>query len=103
MEKFDNVKEYRKALLSDDYTPKKIMENITIPDKVYKYRAFNPRYLKDSIEGKVYFSLLSEINANDDDDCKVNVDKNKCIDYLMKKLEKPQLVAKNIFTCIKSN
>lgn len=102
MKKFDDVKEYRKALISHDYTSKMIMNNITIPNKVYKYRSLNPDYLKDSIEGKVYFSLPSEINANDDDDCKVNVDENKCIEYLMMKLKKPQSVAKNIFNCINS-
>ena len=52
MKKFDDVKEYRKALISHDYTSKMIMNNITIPNKVYKYRSLNPDYLKDSIEGK---------------------------------------------------
>ena len=103
MEKFDDVKAYKEALLSDIYTPKMIMSNITIPEKVYKYRALNFDYLKDSLEGKVYFSLPSEINANDDDDCKVNVDEEKCIEYFMEQCNCSRVSAKEKFSIVNNH
>lgn len=71
---YDNPVEYRKAMLNDQITPREIMENITLPQYVYKYRKYDTRYLKESLDGKMYFSSPADMNYNDPDDCKIKFD-----------------------------
>ncbi len=71
---YDDLKEYKKAILSDKIKSKAIMEKITLPQYVYKYRKFDIRYLKESLDGKVFFSSPADMNVNDPYDCKIKFD-----------------------------
>lgn len=82
--KFDDKSAYKVGLLSEKITPRQMMGHITIPKIVYKYRALKSGHLLDSLDGKMYFSLPSKINVNHQDDCKVNINKEKCKQALMK-------------------
>ena len=46
---YDDLGEYKKAVLSDSITPSEIMKEITLPQSVYKYRKFDthPEYLQE--------------------------------------------------------
>lgn len=81
--KYDNYKEYKKALISKEIKATEIMKDITIPSVVYKYRSFgdfegevwneNP-YWRESMEGEVFFSTPKDFNSNDPDDCRLQID-----------------------------
>lgn len=69
--KYDDLDEYKRAVLSDSIKSNDIMENITLPECVYKYRRFDPRYLEESLNGNMFFSNPAEMNVNDSCDCKI--------------------------------
>lgn len=71
---FDDVDEYKKAVLSEYIKSSDIMKEITLPESVYKYRKFDDQYLKESLDGNVFFSNPIDMNVNDPYDCKVEFD-----------------------------
>ncbi len=71
---YDDLGEYKKAVLSDSITPSEIMKEITLPQSVYKYRKFDVQYLKESLDGNVFFSNPIKMNVNDPYDCKMEFD-----------------------------
>ena len=79
------------------------MEQISIPQKVYKYRSIQSNHLEDSLQGKMYFSRPSKINANDPNDCKVNIDKGKCVQFLMGLYKCKRNCAESFYTKIEEN
>ena len=101
MEKYNDAESYRGALLSAGISPRKIMREITIPSTVFKYRSFESGYLEDSLEGNVFFSLPSKINANDPDDCMVAVDEERCRQHLMKNYSRTESEAECIYKMLK--
>lgn len=48
--KYDNLDEYKMAVLSDCIKSTDIMKKITLPQSVYKYRRFDVQYLKEPLE-----------------------------------------------------
>lgn len=75
--KYDNLTKYKKAVLSDYIKSSDIMKEITLPDFVYKYRKFDIRYLKESLDGKVFFSTPADMNVNDPYDCQMDFDEKQ--------------------------
>ena len=84
---YDNEVEYEKALRNKLIKPISILQQITLPSSVFKYRSFgfydteknwndNPHW-KNSINGEVFFSTPAEFNSNDPNDCKLNIDYKK--------------------------
>ena len=71
---YDDSDEYKKAVLSDYIKSNEIMKEITLPKSVYKYRKFDTQYLKESLDGNVFFSNPIDMNVNDPCDCKVQFD-----------------------------
>ena len=76
---YDDFDEYKKAVLSDCIGPSEIMKGITLPKSVYKYRKFDTRYLKESLDGNVFFSNPIDMNVNDSCDCKMEFDTNEML------------------------
>lgn len=74
---YDNFDKYREAVMSDCINPHCIMDNITLPDYVFKYRKFDIVYLKESLDGKVYFSSPADMNVNDPYDCTIKFDEKE--------------------------
>ena len=71
---YDDSDEYKKVVLSDYIKSNEIMKEITLPKSVYKYRKFDTQYLKESLDGNVFFSNPIDMNVNDPCDCKVQFD-----------------------------
>lgn len=71
---YDDVDEYKKAVLSEYIKSSDIMKEITLPESVYKYRKFDIQYLKESLDGNVFFSNPIDMNVNDPYDCKLEFD-----------------------------
>lgn len=74
---YDNLEEYRKAVLSDSIKSSDIMKNTTLPESVYKYRKFDIQYLKESLGGNMFFSKPTDMNVNDSYDCKMEFDEKE--------------------------
>lgn len=68
---YDDLDKYKNAVLSDCIKSRDIMKEITLPKSVYKYRKFDIQYLKESLDGNVFFSNPIDMNVNDSCDCKV--------------------------------
>ena len=77
--KYDNLDEYKMAVLSDCIKSTDIMKKITLPQSVYKYRRFDAQYLKESLDGNVFFSNPIDMNVNDPYDCKMKFDTKKIL------------------------
>lgn len=76
---YDDINEYKKAVLSDCIKPWDIMKEITLPDCVYKYRKFDVQYLKKSLDGEMFFSSPADMNVNDSHDCQINFNKREVL------------------------
>ena len=101
--KYDDISLYKKALLSYDINPKEIIRDISIPESVFKYRSFKNRHLTDSLEGKFFFSLPSNINVNDPDDCVVWIDSQRCIQHIQQLWKCDLSVAAQIHSYLRKN
>lgn len=88
---YDDIDKYREAVISDCISPHHIMENITLPDYVFKYRKFDITYLKESLDGKVFFSSPADMNVNDPHDCKVEFDTNEVLRTMFPSIQRKTL------------
>jgi hypothetical protein len=71
---YDDFDKYTEAIKSDYIKPSDIMKKITLPSYVYKYRRFDIKYMKDSLDGKMFFSMPADMNVNDSFDCRIEFD-----------------------------
>ncbi len=74
---YDDLDRYKNAVLCDCIKSSDIMKKITLPKSVYKYRKFNTQYLKESLDGNVFFSKPADMNVNDPYDCRIKFDKKE--------------------------
>lgn len=80
---YDNCDKYKNAVLCDCIKSSDIMKEITLPTSVYKYRKFDIQYLKESIDGNVFFSNPIDMNVNDPYDCKMEFDTKEILKILL--------------------
>lgn len=80
---YDDLDKYKNAILSDYIKSSDIMKEITLPKSVYKYRKFDTQYLKESLDGNVFFSNPIDMNVNDPYDCKVEFDTKEILKTML--------------------